>query len=130
MDNTGTVHDAGSTQVDFTGVVRDTRKIAGLSLSADITAQQLDNSIKDLTMSTKQDSLTAEAVSTVSGSTKVSGIDLTANKSLDTTVESIGNYLINKIFPIGSLYTTTSNDNPADILGIGTWEIVATNRVL
>ena len=81
-------------------------------------------------MSTKQDSLTAETVSTVSGNTKVSGIDLTENKSLDTTVESIGNYLINKIFPIGSLYTTTTDDNPNSILGVGTWQIVATDRVL
>ena len=102
------------------GYVRSSLKIAGIDLEADISAQQLDNAIKDLTMSTKQDSLTAETVSAISEDTKVSGIDLTENKSLDTTMEDISNYLADKFFPIGSLYTTTSDDNPADILGIGT----------
>ena len=104
----------------MSGYVRNTLKIAGIDLEADISAQQLDDAIKDLTMSTKQDSLTAETVSTVSEDTKVSGIDLTENKSLDTTMEDISKYLADKFFPIGSLYTTTSSDNPADILGIGT----------
>lgn len=38
--------------------------------------------------------------------------------------------VINRIYPIGSIYLTVSNDNPATLLGLGTWQKVASGRVL
>jgi len=38
--------------------------------------------------------------------------------------------VINHIYPIGSIYLTVSNDNPATLLGLGTWQKVASGRVL
>lgn len=38
--------------------------------------------------------------------------------------------IMNKIFPIGSLYMTKNNENPSVSLGIGTWKLVEKDRVL
>ena len=38
--------------------------------------------------------------------------------------------VINRIYPIGSIYLTVSSDNPATLLGLGTWQKVASGRVL
>ena len=38
--------------------------------------------------------------------------------------------IINSIYPVGSIYLTVSNDNPATLLGLGTWQKVASGRVL
>ena len=67
-----------------------------------------------------QTKLSAQDVSTVTASTKLSGVDLTANKSMDVTADALAQYIADKFFPIGSLYTTTSSDNPNTILGVGT----------
>lgn len=40
------------------------------------------------------------------------------------------NSVINRIYPIGSIYLTVSNDNPATLLGLGLWTKVASGRVL
>lgn len=86
--------------------------------------------IGEVDLTDYQSKLSAQDVSTVTASTKLSGVDLTANKSMDVTVDSLTQYIADKFFPIGSLYTTTTSDNPNTILGIGTWQIVATDRVL
>lgn len=51
------------------------------------------------------------------------------NTLLQTTQTQI-NTMLNNIYPIGSIYLTVSNDNPATLLGIGTWTKVASGRVL
>lgn len=38
--------------------------------------------------------------------------------------------LLNIIYPVGSIYTTLINDNPEDIIGIGTWSRFAAGRFL
>jgi len=43
-------------------------------------------------------------------STKFSGMDIGALKG--------------SFFPVGSCYTTDTNTNPADLLGVGTWELI------
>jgi len=47
VDSVGEMHNAGTTEIDMDGLVRDTRKIAGLKLDADITAAQLADALKD-----------------------------------------------------------------------------------
>lgn len=51
------------------------------------------------------------------------------NTLLQTTQTQI-NTMLNNIYPIGSIYLTVSNDNPATLLGVGTWTKVASGRVL
>lgn len=54
----------------------------------------------------------------------VSGKYMTGN----ITVDAIPNtyYLLSEVFPVGSLYATeSSSDNPATILGFGTWTKLA-----
>lgn len=86
--------------------------------------------VGDVDLTDYQTKLSAQSVLTVTESTKLSGLDLTTHKSMDFTVDLLTQYVANKFFPVGSLYTTASSDNPNTILGVGTWEIVATNRVL
>jgi hypothetical protein len=81
-------------------------------------------------LNNKQDKLTAEAVSSVADATKVSGVDLTNKKSKDTTALDLFKYMMNKMYPVGSIYITTTSTNPGTTLGVGTWSIVATDRVL
>lgn len=38
-------------------------------------------------------------------------------------------YLLDMIYPVGSIYTTVTNDNPGTLFG-GTWALVGANRVL
>ena len=38
--------------------------------------------------------------------------------------------IINRIYPVGSIYITVSNTNPATLLGLGTWNLVSSGRVL
>lgn len=58
-----------------------------------------------------------------------SSITTALNTLVQTTQASI-TAVINSIYPIGSIYLTVSNDNPATLLGLGTWEKVASGRVL
>lgn len=38
--------------------------------------------------------------------------------------------LLNTIYPVGSLYLTTNSTCPLEVLGVGTWVLEATDRVL
>lgn len=38
--------------------------------------------------------------------------------------------LLKAVYPIGSIYCTTDNTNPATTFGFGTWEVYAAGRVL
>lgn len=38
--------------------------------------------------------------------------------------------VINRAWPVGSVFIGTTADNPADLLGIGTWEAFGSGRVL
>ena len=48
VDNSGTVRPMGSTEIDTDGFVTDTRKVAGIALSADVSAQQIEDATKAL----------------------------------------------------------------------------------
>lgn len=48
-----------------------------------------------------------------------------ANLGIDTV-----NSVINKIYPIGALYTTTVNSTPQTILGLGTWQRFGEGQVI
>lgn len=54
----------------------------------------------------------------------------TALNTLVQTTQAAITALINSIYPVGSIYLTVSNDNPATLLGLGTWQKVASGRVL
>lgn len=65
----------------------------------------------------------------VTDSTELSSVDL-SNKVIDkVAVSDLWDYMWKKIYPVGSIYTTVTNDDPSTLFG-GTWEIVGTNRVL
>lgn len=65
----------------------------------------------------------------VTDSTELSSVDL-SNKVVDkVAVSDLWDYMWKKIYPVGSIYTTVTNDDPATLFG-GTWEIVGNGRVL
>ena len=79
------------------------------SINSSITALQNADTTNKNTLQTN--------INTVS--TNLSNLTNTVT-ALQTTV----NGLITKIFPVNSIYITTTNTNPKNILGIGTWEAV------
>lgn len=48
------------------------------------------------------------------------------NNSIDTNVKNV----LNLVYPIGSIYLSVTDTNPLQILGIGMWEKVGSDRVL
>ena len=46
------------------------------------------------------------------------------------TVEWLKNLVRDTLYPIDSIYITVSNDNPSNILGVGTWQKIDSGRVL
>ena len=48
VDSVGTTHNAGTTEIDLGGLVRDTLEVAGIALDADISAAQLAAALKDV----------------------------------------------------------------------------------
>lgn len=51
------------------------------------------------------------------------------NTLLQQTQQQVSQ-IIDSIYPVGSLYITTSNSNPATLLGLGTWTKIGDGRVL
>lgn len=54
----------------------------------------------------------------------------TALNALVQNTQATVTAVINSIYPVGSIYITVSNDNPATLLGLGTWVKVSEGRVL
>ena len=66
----------------------------------------------------------------VSDTTKVSKVNSETGEVLDVTAKKIFEYMWKKIYPVGSIYTTTDkNFNPGTSFG-GTWSHVGVDRVL
>ena len=78
----------------------------------------------------KQDKLEdGTEITEAEDSTQLTSIRL-ADKEIDyITAENLFKYMIDKIYPVGSIYTTITQDNPGDLFG-GTWEIVSSGRYL
>lgn len=53
----------------------------------------------------------------------------TLNALIATTQAQV-NQIISSIYPVGSIYITVDNTNPATLLGLGTWEKISQGRVL
>lgn len=62
--------------------------------------------------------------------------DVTSDGSKITITKGDGNSSeitvtdLNKVYPVGSIYMSTVNTNPATLFGIGTWEAMPAGRVL
>lgn len=51
--------------------------------------------------------------------------------ALESYVESLTNIILDKVFPVGSIYTNHGFDtDPHDLIGIGTWEQFAVGRTI
>lgn len=82
---------------------------------------------------------TSKAMATTSdgkiGATLVTRDELYTLRGSDTSttlqaqIDKIWDEMWKKIYPVGSIYTTITQDNPADLFG-GTWEIVSSGRYL
>ena len=51
-------------------------------------------------------------------------------KDLVTRVTNLDNSLIDRIYPVGSIYMSMVSTNPATLLGGGTWEQLPTGRCI
>lgn len=79
---------------------------------------------------TRQDALTAgSAITTVTDTTTVSKVVPETGTVADVTAKKLFEYIAKKIYPVGSIYTTITSDNPGTLFG-GTWELVGADRVL
>lgn len=61
VDNSGTVRSMGSTELDTDGFVTDTRRVAGIALSADVSAQQIEDATKSLTSTLTNKTIDADS---------------------------------------------------------------------
>ena len=69
---------------------------------------------------------------TFTGTVKVPEVTINSNPKSPVTVELLQEYVqaqLNKAWPIGSIYMTMSNQNPADIIG-GTWKQISQGRFI
>lgn len=79
---------------------------------------------------TRQDALTAgSAITTVTDTTTVSKVVPETGTVADVTAKKLFEYMWKKIYPVGSIYISANNDDPATLFG-GTWSLVGTDRVL
>lgn len=116
VDNSGTVRSMGSTELDTDGFVTDTRKVAGIALSADVSAQQIEDATKSLTSTltnktidadsntisnVEVDDLKASAVATAVGETPVD--------TKLTTEKAVSDYAVKKTTDVSKVYGTNSS---------------------
>lgn len=87
-----------------------------------LTAVENKNTTQDSTLSSHGTRLTNVESKNTTQDTTLS--------SLQSQINALTNSILNKIYPVGSLYTSTSSANPATHLGIGTWEAYAQGRAL
>ena len=69
---------------------------------------------------------------TFTGTVKVPEVTINSNPKSPVTVELLQEYVqaqLNKAWPIGSIYMTMSNQNPADLIG-GTWKQISQGRFI
>ena len=69
---------------------------------------------------------------TFTGTVKVPEVTISSNPKSPVTIELLQEYVqaqLNKAWPIGSIYMTMSNQNPADLIG-GTWKQISQGRFI
>ena len=69
---------------------------------------------------------------TFTGTVKVPEVTINSNPKSPVTIELLQEYVqaqLNKAWPIGSIYMTMSNQNPADLIG-GTWKQISQGRFI
>ena len=71
----------------------------------------------------------ASDITSVTDTTTVSKVVPETGAVADVTAKKLFDYMWKKIYPVGSIYTTVTNDDPATLFG-GTWTLVGTDRVL
>lgn len=134
----GTGITAVSDTTDFSQVSlgdKTVRQVTGLSLWNYIKTK-MTGAISSVILS---DLGTSKAMATTSdgkiGATLVTTDELYTLRGSDTSttlqaqIDEIWDEMWKKIYPVGSIYTTITQDNPATLFG-GTWEIVAAGRYL
>ena len=68
-------------------------------------------------------------ISSVSDTTKISKVTPATGQVLDVTAKKLFDYMWKKIYPVGSIYISATNDNPGTLFG-GTWSLIGSDRVL
>lgn len=103
---------------------------------SNITAIQGVNSTQNTRLSNLESSDDAQDITDASLQTQINTLvtmhtaQQTAINSLQSQLNASQNTILNKIFPVNSLYITHRNENPATTLGIGTWVAHGEGRAL
>ena len=79
---------------------------------------------------TRLNALTAGSeITSVTDTTTVSKVVPETGTVADVTAKKLFEYMWKKIYPVGSIYISANNDDPATLFG-GTWSLIGADRVL
>lgn len=115
VDNSGTVRSMGSTELDTDGFVTDTRRVAGIALSADVSAQQIEDATKSLTSTLTNKTIDADAntisnveVDNLKASAVAAAVGDTPVDTKLTTEKAVSDYAVPLTNIASKVYGTSS----------------------
>ena len=115
VDNAGTVHNIGSTELDTSGFVNDTRKVAGIALADDVSAQQIEDATKSLsatltnkTISAEDNTLSDIEVDNIKADAVATAVSDSPVDTKLTTEKAVSDYAVAKTNLTSRVYGTSS----------------------
>jgi hypothetical protein len=118
------VYSAGSTEIDMNGLVRETRKVAGIALDADISAQQVADATKDVTVALTNKGIDADAntvtnleTENVKSSALATSIGTSPVQTKLVTEKAVGDYAVKKTSDANKVYGSSTTFDRVTSIG-------------
>ena len=137
VDAVGTQASMGTTALDLSGVVRETRTVAGIALDADISAAQIANATKGeaATLTNKSidadnNSITDLTTANMKGTALATSIGGTPTNSKLVTEKAVSDYAVAKTIGVNKVYGTGSSGAALEYTVTNTYTSTANDQLL